>query len=141
MKIKDRLLFLKYALPCAGTLVQRGKISQKSINTAIKQVASDRSPKRNIEKIFKVANKECARIAKKMHKESIDSEVIRRYFLFEHDKVITERFKLMRDFNPSECRVYSGRIIKTGGKLAVLVHYYYIVEKYPNLKNPKKKGR
>jgi len=95
----------------------------------------------------------CFNIAEKMKKDSVDSEVIRQYFLFEHDKVVDDRFKLMGDFNPIDCKTYAGKVLSVHDKYAivetplgkrkyktvfakdvkkndyVVVHFDYIVEK------------
>lgn len=153
MLIKDRLLFLKYALPCARTLVKRGKISQENVNSAIRQVAENNVPETKIEGIFKVAKFECSRLAKKAGKTCIDSGTIRRYFLLEHNKIVDERFELMKDFDPSACKTYAGQVarISRGSALvetplgrkryktdfckdvkkndSVAVHFDYIIER------------
>jgi len=153
MIIKDRLLFLKYALPCANTLVKRGTVSKEYVDKLIKEVARNKVPVENAEKIFKVATSMCFNIAEKMKKDSVDSEVIRQYFLFEHDKVVDDRFKLMGDFNPIDCKTYAGKVLSVHDKYAivetplgkrkyktvfakdvkkndyVVVHFDYIVEK------------
>jgi len=50
MIIKDRLLFLKYALPCACTLVKRGKILQSEVDRAVRLVAAGKVPEKGFEK-------------------------------------------------------------------------------------------
>lgn len=120
MIVKDRLLFLKYALPCAGTLVKRGKVSQEYVDSLIKQVSNNKVPKEDVEKIFKVAFAMCSKIAAEMKKDSIDSEVIRRYFIDEHSKVVDERFELMGDFNPEDCKTYTGKVLEVDGDSALI---------------------
>jgi hypothetical protein len=153
MRIDDRLLFLRYALPCAGTLVKRGAISQAQVDKMIDLVSKDRLPPEGVESVFKVANAMCTVIAKRMGKESIDDEVIRQYFIMEHSKVVDDRFSLMKDFNPVDCKTYTGKVIglENGeaivstvlGKRSyktifaknvkenddVVVHYDYVIEK------------
>ena len=153
MEIEDRLLFLKYALPCAGTLVKRGIVSQEHVDNLIELVSKGKLPEDNAENIFKVANAMCSVIAMRMGKKKVDSEVIRRYFLREHDKVVEERFEQMRDFNPDDCKTHSGSVVGVRGGFAtvetslgrkgyrddfvkdlkegdkVVVHYGFIVEK------------
>ena len=152
---EDRLLFLKYALPCAGTLVKRGKVTQEYVDSLIKLVSEGRVPEENAEAMFKVANAMCEHIAARMGKSSIDAEVIRDYFLMEHSKVVDERYELMRDFDPSACKTYSGKVLGVGEGTAlvetsrgrkeyktvfekgvregdvVAVHFDFIVEKIP----------
>lgn len=152
---KDRLLFLKYALPCASTLVKRGNVKQEYINELILMVSNNKAPEETAEAMFKVANAMCDSIANRMDKSNVDSEVIRQYFLLEHSKVVDDRYELMRDFNPVDCRTYPGRVVRLGNGSAivdtklgeknyktifakglkqndkVVVHYDYIIEKIP----------
>jgi hydrogenase maturation factor len=117
---EDRLLFLRYALPCAGTLVKRGNVTKEYIDRLVEQVSQNMVPEGNPEAIFKVANAMCDSVAERMGKSSTDAEVIRRYFLFEHAKVVDDRFELMKDFNPVDCRTYPGRVVLVGDGSAVV---------------------
>ncbi len=115
LKQSDRLLFLKYAVPCATTLVQRKAISQKKFEELLQNVKSGVLPQGEPEKIFKVAFAMCS--SKALAKKSaIGAEIIRDYFWFCHDAVIDERFELMRDFDPVHCRTFPGIVeeIKNG---------------------------
>lgn len=112
MEISDRMLFLKYALPCAGTLVKRGVVSQVYVDGLIRKVSSGELPEAGAESIFKVANAMCGFLARKEGKSIIDSGVIRDYFLMKHSEVVDERYALMKDFNPADCRTYAGRVLK-----------------------------
>ena len=109
--ISDRLLFLRYALPCGGTFVKRGILKEEEWNRCIALVSENRTPEEKIEKMFLVANVICSRVAKQMGKSEIDSEVIREYFLMEHSKVVDDRFRIMRDFDPVTCRIYAGNVM------------------------------
>jgi len=108
----DRLLFLRYALPCASTLVKRGNVTREYIEGLVEQVSRRKPPEEDAEKLFKVANVMCDSVAERMHKQSTDAEVIRRYFLFEHSKVVDDRFELMKDFSPVDCRTYAGKVVR-----------------------------
>ena len=105
---KDRLLFMKYALPCAVTLVSRGSVEKDDIENLIDAVKKGRQIPEGAEKIFKVAMSACSLIALDSHKEFIDIDVIHNYFLYGHDDVIDRRFDEMRDFDPEACRVRPG---------------------------------
>ena len=155
MRISDRLLFLKYALPCASTLVRRGNVKQEYLDSLILMVSDNRVPKENAEEMFRVANAMCESIAARMKKSSIDTEVIRQYFVMEHSKVVDDRYELMRDFNPVDCRTYTGEVVSLEDGEAVvstvlgnrryktlfakdikkndkvIVHYDYVIEKLP----------
>ncbi len=120
MRISDRLLFFRYALPCAGTLVKRGTISQRQLDEMITQVASGSEPEPGAETVFKVAIAMLDHYAGAMGKEAVDAEVIRRYFLLEHSEVVDERARLMGDFSPASCKTYPGRVVSTDGDRAIV---------------------
>lgn len=156
MKIEDRLLFLKYALPCASTLVKRKKVTQEYVEELMHLVSDGKVPKENAESMFKVANAMCDSIATRMGKTAIDAEVIRQYFLLEHNKVVDDRYELMGDFNPMDCKTYAGKVLEISDGSAIVetrlgrkkyknlfakgvkkgdvvaVHFSYIVEKIDN---------
>jgi hydrogenase maturation factor len=120
MNARDRILFLRYALPCAGTLVKRGSTTQGNVDRLVSKVSRNIAPEDGSEKIFVVANAMCRAIARQMGKKSVDADVIRKYFLLEHSKVVDERFELMKDFSPAECRTYPGRIVSMGAGSAIV---------------------
>lgn len=153
MIIKDKMLFMKYAVPCAETLVKRGAITEGQKQDMILLVSSGKTIE-HPEKIFKVAYAMCMLIAKKTGKKYIDEDVIREYFLHEHDDAVDKRFEEMCDFDPDECRVYRGKVIDIKGMKAkvniegrekyfrtefckdikinenVIVHRDFVVERY-----------
>lgn len=120
MEIEDRELFLKYALPCASTLVKRGSVTQDHIDNLIVMVSNGQMPKENAEEMFKVATAVCGHIAERMNKQKIDTEVVRQYFLFEHSPVVDQRYDLMHDFNPVDCKTYTGVVSKTENGYAIV---------------------
>jgi hydrogenase maturation factor len=156
MKITDRVLFLKYALPCASTLIKRGDASQHYIDNLVDLVSNGRVPKEDAEQMFKIANAMCNSVATRMKRNSIDTEVIRQYFLMEHSKVVDDRFELMGDFDPVDCKTYAGKVLEVHNGSAVVetalgqrkyrtifvksvkkddnvaVHFDFIVEKITN---------
>jgi hydrogenase maturation factor len=115
-----RLLFLKYASPCAETLVKRGTVTKKQMNDMLVDVSYRRESSKDAAKKFKTAIFICKKIAKKLNKKIIDVEVIRRYFLLEHDKIVDGRYKMFKDFDPQKCRTYSGKIISTKNGFAIV---------------------
>ena len=158
MKIEskdDRLLFLKYALPCASTLVKRGNVSEEYVQHLVQLASKGKVPKEKAEEMFKVATAMCDYWAEKMHKDNVDSSVIRRYFLLEHSKVVDDRYEIMRDFNPVDCKTYLGSVVSSDTNFArvktklgirryrktfvkdakkgdtVIVHFDYIIERAP----------
>jgi hypothetical protein len=117
MKFKDeasRKLFFRYAVPCSETLAKRGVITQKYQRSLVSSIVLNKKIPKDAEKIFKVASSMCEKTAKKLGKRYIDKEVVRRYFLFGHDKVVDRRYKIFKDFNPMLCRLYSGKVLVSG---------------------------
>lgn len=111
VKIKNRLLFFKYAVPCAETLVKRGQKDQIFVDDLVKRISENKKIQNKCEENFKVAYAMCKLLAKRKHKKEIDDEIIREYYLFNHDEMVDKRFEQMGDFDPTECRVYSGKVI------------------------------
>jgi len=153
LPIKDKPLFLRYAIPCGEVLVKRGELERQtllSLNEATREKLEIDYP---IEKIFPVASKMCTIIARQMGKREIDAEVIRRYFLIEHEKAIKWRQKVRPELKIEECLVYPARVLRIDDKNIfvktplgekflrpdfakgikvndwVSVHYDYVVEK------------
>jgi hypothetical protein len=123
MEFKDersRILFLRYALPCAATLVKRGNVKGSLIRSAIADISLGRSVEGRPESFFKTALGMCERIARRKGKKFIDQDVIRTYFLFKHDRAIDRRYKLYKDFDPSGCRTYPGLTVDAGHVRTIL---------------------
>jgi len=114
LPIKDRELFLRYAVPCGEVLVKRGEVGEdllKQLNNSVKNREEINYP---VEDVFKVASRMCTIIAKKMGKNEIDAEVIRRYFLIEHESAIRWRQQIRPELKLEECLVHPGRVLKLG---------------------------
>jgi|SRR3989344_595458 len=123
----SRILFMKYALPCAGTLVRRDIVSKEYIDNLIEAVKNNQHIPKDAEKIFKVALSACSLIALDNEKQ-IDSDVIREYFLFRHDDMIDKRYEEMGDFDPEACRTRAGVV-------------EFLEEKFAIVKNPSGKRK
>jgi hydrogenase maturation factor len=111
MDKKDKLLFLKYAVPCATTLVKRNSISKSQYEKLYSMIKSGKLPEGEPEKIFKVAYAKCAALAIE-NGNRITKNIIRNYFWLGHDNVIKERYELMRDFDPEYCKTFPGIVIE-----------------------------
>jgi hypothetical protein len=112
LPIKDRELFLRYAIPCGEFLVKRGELKGEvldSLNEAVRNGSGTAIP---IEKVFNVAARMCTIIAKQMGKHEIDAEVIRRYFLVEHENAIKWRQQVRPELKLEDCLVHPGRVLK-----------------------------
>ena len=121
LEMTDRLLFLRYAVPCAGTLVQRGTMEQQAWDELIAAVHAGNAPP-DAEKLFKVAYAACSLLALDGGKKAIDSPLIRYYFRAGHDAVIDARYAEMQDFDPEACRVWAGAVTRVApGKAWVLL--------------------
>lgn len=155
--MEPEVLFLKYAFPCTFIKRQKGKVNDEEyqrLETAA--INNEKLPKDFLERIYDVAFKNISKIARKMEKETWDADVIREYFLKEHNVLIDngEIFGInapetLRDL----CRVHKARILEfkngaliveyNGRKRTVLeslvkdvkvgdivsIHYGYAVEK------------
>jgi hydrogenase maturation factor len=135
---KSRLLFMKYAIPCANTLVKRGTISQEYVDMLMDAVKNGRQLPKDAEKVFKVAFSACTLIAMDNNTEAIDEDVIRDYFLFKHDDVIDRRYEEMGDFDPDACRTRSGVVESVEDGIAVVANSAgrrsYLTDFVPDLK-------
>jgi hydrogenase maturation factor len=152
MQIKNKRLFLKYALPCASVLVKRGWVSQKEADKLEKMILENKDIDVDLGDIFMVATSMCGLLARKMNKSEIDDEVIRSYFWYYHDEVVDERFKQIGDFDPVLCRTYPAKVLSISeyeikvktprGEVVchksfedvkpeefVIIHYDYIIER------------
>jgi len=112
LPIRNRELFLRYAIPCGEVLVGRGELREdllKALNDSVKNGLETDFP---IEGVFRVATRMCSILAKRMGREEIDDEVIRRYFLLEHEKAIRWRKEIRPDLKVRECMVYPGRVLR-----------------------------
>lgn len=129
MNIKDeeaKIIFLKYALPSmVGKAGERGSCSgapidftESQISGFVEQVSEGKIPELDIGKTFRVANAMCAIIATKMGKSSIDAEVIREYFLFEHNSLVIKRSEEGEKFDHIACKTYAGKIMRVKGDTA-----------------------
>ena len=120
LPIKGRELFLKYAIPCGDVLVDRGELKQRLLDKMKGSVVDQKELNYDIENVFKVATRMCTILGTKMGKKEIDEDVIRRYFLHEHEKAIQWRMQIKPDVVPENCRVYPGRIVNENSKGVLL---------------------
>ncbi|MCD6495905.1 MAG: hypothetical protein J7K54_01405 [Candidatus Aenigmarchaeota archaeon] len=118
LPIENRDLFLRYAVPCGDVLVRRGELQKELLDSMRNAVKEGSDVEFSIEDKFKVASRMCTILAKQMNKDRIDDEVIRRYFLVEHEKAILWRKQVKPDIDVEECKVYAGRITKLDDRFA-----------------------
>ena len=112
LPVRDKELFLRYAIPCGEVLVRRGELREellKKLNDSVKYGEEIDIP---FESIFRVATRMCSILAKQLGKNEIDSEVIRRYFLIEHENALKWRREIKPDIKVKECIVYPGKVTR-----------------------------
>ena len=112
LPIKNKDLFLRYAVPCGEVLVRRGEVKEELLRQLNDSVKYGQPVDYPIGDVFKVASRMCTIIAKQMGKDAIDDEVIRRYFLVEHENAIRWRKQVRPELKLEECLVYPGRVLK-----------------------------
>ena len=112
LPIRDKELFLRYAIPCGEVLVKRGELRHDLLRELNDSVANGQEIDMPVGNIFKVASRMCTILAKRMGKTEIDAEVIRRYFLLEHEKAIVWRKKVRPDISVKDGLVYPGKVLK-----------------------------
>ena len=119
LPITDNELFLRYAIPCGEVLVRRGSLDPRLLKKAERIVTDGKTANINPGEMFPTAAKMCTLIALRMRKKAIDAEVIRRYFLFEHEKAVRWRMKIYPDVVPEKCIVFPARVLRSGELLLV----------------------
>ncbi len=120
LPIQNKELFLKYAIPCGEVLVNRGELKERLLKKMKGSVIEQKELNYDIENIFKVATRMCTIIGTDMGKKQIDEDVIRKYFLHEHEKAIEWRMQIKPDVVPEKCRVYPGRVVNENNKGVLL---------------------
>lgn len=128
-----RILFLKYAFPCAGVTLARGKITQKEYDVLEKAVRTSRAlPWKTLERIFVPARRRIREVAARIHGAPHDSAVIRRYYLEFHNEYIKNNdgsYARAPEALKKLCRVERARVIEKGGD-------YYVVKVSGGKKRP-----
>ena len=124
MEMKDestRLIFLKFALQCCGSPINRPRISVEDEANAIALVARGKLPEQGFEKRFLQAYGLCAITAMDMGKKEIDTDVVLEYYLQLHNPGLDRDLEMGYTFLDSiDCKVYPGTIKKTEGDSAIV---------------------
>lgn len=135
---KSRLIFMKYALPCAGILVKRGNVSQETVDRLFEIVKKKGKIPKDAEKISAVAFSACSIIAIDSGKKVIDRDIIHEYFLFKHDEMIDKRYEIMGDFDTDMCRTRAGIVLSVTRNKALVKNSFgnkeYYTDFIPDLK-------
>ncbi|MBN2042324.1 MAG: hypothetical protein JW754_00795 [Candidatus Aenigmarchaeota archaeon] len=119
MEIENKELFLRYAIPCGEVLVRRGDLQMDMLEKLNEMIERKRDIDLPVGRLFPVAGRMCTILAKEMGKDRIDDDVIRRYFLHEHEKAIKWRSLFFRDIDLKKCMVKPGRVMETGERIVL----------------------
>jgi hydrogenase maturation factor len=119
LPIENKELFLRYAIPCGQVLVKRGSLDPRLLKKAEKIVTDGKTANINPGEMFPTAAKMCTLLAHKMGKKVIDAVVIRRYFLFEHEKAVRWRMRIYPDVVSEKCIVFPARVLHSGELMLV----------------------
>ncbi|MBC8500754.1 MAG: HypC/HybG/HupF family hydrogenase formation chaperone [Nanoarchaeota archaeon] len=120
-QMKPEQYFLKYSFPCAHTLLEMGSIDEKKFEELRKNTLQNKVMNRaELVILFPAAFRRIAQVAEKMKKDTWDVDVIRKYFLEDHNMYIDskegnyEKFSTeFRDF----CKVYKGKVVHKEGDI------------------------
>lgn len=120
------VFFLKYAYPCSFIIKQRGEIDEKEMEelrqAAIKSLPL---PKEKLEKIFFRAFQKISPIAKRMKKDVWDIEVLREYFINQHNNIIEKgmyAYAQAPQTLKNLCKVHKAKVIEKNED-ALIVEY------------------
>ena len=113
--MKPEQYFFKYAFPCAQVLLDQHKIDKAAYDELKRRFyANEDVSKKDLEQIFVNGFRRLKIVANKMGKQPWDNEVIRRYFVEEHNQFIDEGEGEYANFGEdfrSVCKVYEAEII------------------------------
>ena len=84
-------VFFRYAYPCTEDLFIANLVSENDYNKMNDYSKKRKTPKREeLERVYKNAVRRINNVAQRLNKDAWDCEVIRYYFLNEHNKAIDE---------------------------------------------------
>lgn len=119
--MKPEQYFLKYSYPCAHVLVENGSIDEEKLAELREAVFNDESfDREELIKIFPAAFRRIKEVAKKMSKDMWNLEVIKKYFLEDHNMYIEAKdggYKTAGSSFRNFCKVYRGEVIKKKGSV------------------------
>ena len=109
-------IFSRYSYPCAGDLLNLKLITQEDYDLLEKYHKEGKIPsKEEFEKLFPNALERVERLADSIGKDKWDYDVIKKYFLEEHNKVIDREEGLYEGAHHTIkelCKVRVGEIVK-----------------------------
>jgi hypothetical protein len=108
--------FLRYALPCSYVLVDQKRLSKEAQEELRSRLLNDKNiSKEELENTFTAAFRRIKELAEKMNKDHWDIEVIKKYWLEEHNKYIDKDDGMYSKFSKNFkelCKVYKAEVIE-----------------------------
>ena len=124
--MKPELYLFHYSFPCAQVLLDQKKIDQAAYNQLKQMFENNQAPSKEVlEAVFKSAFRRIKQTAGKMHKDYWDLEVIKKYFLEEHNKFIDQGegdYKHFGEDFKEICKVYTVEIVEKQGRILIVKH-------------------
>lgn len=122
-KLKDKKLFLNYAMPCIVERVRRGEFTQEEFEKFCEDIVQGKDvPEEEMYNLFPVAMNFIDNSAKKLDKVNddeviVDKDVIRQYFWYDHDSVVKTR---MNPDKQDYCLVLPGKVKEVHDKEGIV---------------------
>lgn len=108
--------FFKYAFPCTFLKFNRGEITKKEYGELEKKfIVGDSPSKKELEKIYPFAFKMIKRLAKRTRRAYWGIDVIKEYWLREHNKIIESDepyYKCETSEFKDSCKVHKAEVIE-----------------------------
>ncbi|MFH1210020.1 MAG: HypC/HybG/HupF family hydrogenase formation chaperone [archaeon] len=108
--------FLKYALPCSYVLVDQKRLSKEEQEELRYRLLNNKEiTKEELERTFTAAFRRIKELAKKMNKDYWDINVIKKYWLEEHNRYIDKNDGMYSKFSENFreiCKVYKAEVIE-----------------------------
>jgi hypothetical protein len=122
--MKPEQYFFRYSYPCSQYLVMLKKITEKQKKDLDKKFLNNQCPSRKVlENYYSAAFERIKKVAKAMKREPWDINVIREYFIKEHNMCIARNegnYKLFPKSMKDICKVYIGEVIERKGNILTL---------------------
>jgi len=122
--MKPEQYFFRYAYPCSENLVMLKKITDKEKKELEIKFLKNQCPSRKeLEKYYSAAFERIKKVAKAMKRKPWDIDVMREYFIDEHNRVIERNegnYKLLPKSMKAICKVYIGEVVERKGNILTL---------------------
>ena len=134
--MKEEVFFLKYAFPCSFILLDRKEITKEELDKLEKAVVNDEVLDREyLEKIYFRAFQKIEKFANELKKDKWGLEVLKKYFIEEHNCIINEgkyAYAKAPESLKNLCKVHKAKVLEI--KDEVLIVEYDGNKKRPVMK-------